>query len=267
MRCAIPALFLFIFSLFRSPAAADNTVIEQMGVTIGVPTPEGFAKLDGKSEEVAGLNRMFDGFGCDLLAVYLRSGRTGGRAGDYDHQYDISAIKGMPSSLMRKVDISRLRQREIREREWRRKETEARLGITGMVIEAIDDPGDRHYSHLKIRPEADGKKSCNYSTMALIRGRLWLICTRTLKADDPKEIEWCKAAGKAWVASILQANPSDAATLAKEEEPENGEKPEKEGKPAEESMFEGAGKWAVPGAIIVALAVVFLKMRKNRQTA
>ncbi len=254
MRCALPSLVLLVFCLFRSPAAAESSMIEQGGVTIEVPAPEGFERLEEKTPEFSGVKKEMNRVGNTLLAMYLREGRTG-VAGDYDRQFDIQTSKETPFKQVRKTDLARLREEMLKNREKIVKESAAQFGLTGVTMETVDDSSDRHFSYLFTRPEDDGTRSCAHCTTALIRGKVWLLYTRTLKADDPKEVAWCKTAGKAWLTAILEASPSDAATLAKEEETEMG------------GMLTKAATWAVVGGLIGLLVTAVRRKQKAKEAA
>jgi hypothetical protein len=221
MRTFILSLTLLFSALLPLPARAENITIKQGSVSISVPVPDGF-KLAGEStpafQAVAGhMNQM----GNSLLALFFQPGANGDM--NLNRQADIQGVKSISQRDATKSELDQVRLQVDQQRDKLLKEAAAKANLKGIVFDPVHDFSDRHFSYLAHLPDENGAMGSTVCTTALIRGRLWLIYMRNADGDTKADQELLKSQSKSWFSSILAASPSDALTLAREEQSGGGE--------------------------------------------
>ncbi len=233
------------------PAAAEEVTVTQGGVSIQVPVPEGFTSIGKDEEEFKQLSGNQEAAGNELLAVFLATPRTH-TPQDFMKIYMVGLDRGMADKFVTKAYV-KAAAKGINERKKDYKDAQKAVGMPGLVMESTGDSSDRHESWISYDSAEESAGRSNV-TLAVLRGRLWSLTTIAVGQEIRENVGWVTTASKSWVPSVIAANPSDADTLAKENE--------------ELTADERAKRiGSVVGVLLVAIVWIVIQKRKNKAKA
>ncbi|HWB06477.1 MAG TPA: hypothetical protein VG796_25860 [Verrucomicrobiales bacterium] len=196
------------------PASAAETYPLTIGnVTLEVPIPEGYVAASESEEHYQTLKFQQGAQGNEVLAVFVPAERTN-TEDDYNHALGIAMLRKFRDRDCTKEELEYAR-REMNDKIAPMADKVGQQAGVAVSAQPIHDFSDRHFS-FSMRLAVPGKEGCTVTSMALIRGRMWYFFAQNGEGASPEDLIGVKEISKNWLGSIIANNPSDEATLARE---------------------------------------------------
>lgn len=240
-----PTILLLWFQLLAAPLLADDVGINIGGTPITIPTPPGFIPV---TADMTMLNQFFENFVAPqnkrfatfISEEYLPAIRRG-EVPQMARTLSVQTAKTTVDRTITKSDFAKLKDTMQKQNaELMRKVEKEMPGMMEKINSKIEGQFDAKLDLslagiIPLPPHESSDRSLAFSmlvnyamktpdgtttnisgpvtaTFLHARGKLLFIYVNGAE----KELEWTRTTAKAWATAILAANPSDAATAAKE---------------------------------------------------